>query len=363
MQHLHSERRPRAIPARAELILVCLTVVLAGCADNGSILLYRLPYADGTQVCVARDHLTHTPNTLRYDLAGSGGETPYRVVAAQTGVVRLIQDSNTINCCGGPSCGNNYVWIEHLGNEWTKYSHLETGSVRNDAGLSEGDVVVAGQFLGFESDIGRACSRCGSNDHLHFEVGVPTDPSNPVPNHDVPGAGGFIAGINRRARFCNVQDNTLVQGRDETASRCGLILSCLRSLDSPSTEGNCEQRLSGPVCVHEVGAPAGSLYQRGVHFTGNALKIDMDWCANADCDPQQTLGRAVELNITDSQGDVTALLLNCQNRRVSQAFQDVEQVSIVSHQGFPGNAECNGNTVASAFARWEICEVPAQLLD
>lgn len=355
--------RTRSGPATCVLALLGFVLLLTGCSDNGSILLYRLPYADGTQVCVGRDHLTHTPDTLRYDLGGTGGQTPYRVVAAQTGVVRLIQDSNTQNCCGGPSCGNNYVWIEHLGNEWTKYSHIETGSVRGDAGLSEGDVVVAGQFLGFESDVGRACSRCGSTDHLHFEVGVPTDPSNPVPNHDVAGAGGFIVGSNRRARFCNVQDGTLVEGRDETASRCNLILSCLRSVESPSTEGQCADRLSGPVCVREVNAGEQPLYQRGSDFSSDALKIDMDWCANASCDPQVTSGRAVELNITHTQGDVTSILLNCQNPRVSQAFQSVEQVSIRSHQGLPGNAACNGNTVAAAFARWEICEVPAQLLD
>ena len=44
-----------------------------------------------------------------------------------------------------------------------------------DAGLSVGDSVSAGTFLGCEDDVG-----CASGTHLHFEVGVPEDPADPI---------------------------------------------------------------------------------------------------------------------------------------------------------------------------------------
>src|SRR6266542_6470306 len=54
--------------------------------------VYRLPYADGTQVKVFADFITHTPPG-RLDLYAAGGEKPYRVVAAAAGRIVAIQDS------------------------------------------------------------------------------------------------------------------------------------------------------------------------------------------------------------------------------------------------------------------------------
>lgn len=363
MKIRHGSTRPlvdRALP-RVICTGLVIAVFLGGCAGNNSIWLYRLPYADGTEVCVGRDHLTHTPQQNRFDLAGVGGSGEYRVVAAQTGVVRIIKDDMSQNCCGNPSCGNNYVWIEHVGGEWSKYSHLAQNSVSVDAGLEEDDVVVAGEFIGIEDDVGRACSRCGSTDHVHFEVGVPTDPANPILNPAAPNNGGFLAGANRRARFCNVQAATLVQGRNEVASRCDVLLACLQSSESPSTEGNCQEGLGGEVCVREVSSGAAPIYTRGVDFTGAAVKINLEWCAGPNCDPGQSVGRGVVLQVMEAGGAVNELVLDCNNRSVSQAFGDVEEIRIESLQA--SGAACNGNTVPDAFARWEICEVPSQLLE
>jgi hypothetical protein len=67
------------------------------------------------------------------------------------------------------TCTNNYVWIQHEpGEEWSKYSHVATGTVTgappSGAGLGEGDAVVAGQFLGNEGNVGMAT---GANDGRH----------------------------------------------------------------------------------------------------------------------------------------------------------------------------------------------------
>ncbi len=88
--------------------------------------------------------------------------------------------------------------------------HFETGSVKEDAGLSEGDSVTAGTFLGFESDIGNADGK-----HLHFEVGIPTDPSDPI--HE---KSGFIKGVNRIPLLCGPPNFIFVTGSIYTAKGC-----------------------------------------------------------------------------------------------------------------------------------------------
>jgi hypothetical protein len=70
-----------------------------------------------------------------------------------------------------------------------------------DAGRAVGDAVEAGTFLGFEDEVG-----CADGKHLHFEVGVPTDPANPI------NSGGFLIGSNRIPRFCGLPDDVLVDG-------------------------------------------------------------------------------------------------------------------------------------------------------
>lgn len=201
---------------------------------------YRLPYADGTDVRVNRDFETHSP-IGRYDLKGKNGG-PYAVVAAADGWVRFIVDSNT----GHGTGDNNYVWIEHpypycqppgvtwpgkaadydatcvpcsgdFCNEWSKHSHMAEDSTTVDAGLSEGDWVTAGTFLGWESDIGHA-----SGDHLHWEV-AKLDPDHPLSNaangwtHDWSGD-GWAGSPNVLPSICGI--GVLHQGETHTAAPC-----------------------------------------------------------------------------------------------------------------------------------------------
>lgn len=135
--------------------------------------IYRLPYENGTEVRITSDHTTHPTALNRLDMEGINGSGNYTIVAAGDGWIRLIEDDNTVNCDSG--CDNNYVWIEHPNGEWSKYSHFQTNSV-DAAGISLDEFVSSGTPLGLEGDIGNA----PGGQHLHFEVAVPNDRSNPI---------------------------------------------------------------------------------------------------------------------------------------------------------------------------------------
>lgn len=173
---------------------------------------YRIPYADGTDVRVSRDHNLHTPKG-RYDMSGRGGSKPYRIVAAASGRIVAIEDrfSQQQDSDTAPQCNNNYVWIEHPNGEWTKYSHMTKGSTTGKAKLRVGQAVTSGQYLGDEGAVG-----CAGGDHLHFEVGSPrdSDPFNSV--------GGFLrdnsgSKRNRIARICGIPNGVFASGRDYSA--------------------------------------------------------------------------------------------------------------------------------------------------
>lgn len=155
--------------ARAWLWLAGVIPLLVGCAVGQ----YRMPYQDGTLVLVAQDHDSHSsPEASMYDMVAQNA-SPAEVVAAASGFVRFIEDSNE-----EPTEDNNYVWIEHpqfsyecdgeICTEWTVYAHFTKDSVTGVAGLSVNDPVDAGDFLGYESNVG--FSNPDSFVHLHWNV-------------------------------------------------------------------------------------------------------------------------------------------------------------------------------------------------
>ncbi len=179
--------------------LVGTILLMAGCAQGE----YRMPYENGTVVEVATDHVTHSsPKAYMYDLVAQN-PAPVAIVAAAPGWIRFIEDSHE-----EPTNDNNYVWIEHpypfcpvdarradwpgkpanygstcipcdrdFCNEWTTYAHMTKNSVRGNAGLSEGDWVEAGDFLGYEDEVGVA-----SGEHLHWHVAVIPPDTQPTFN-------------------------------------------------------------------------------------------------------------------------------------------------------------------------------------
>jgi murein DD-endopeptidase MepM/ murein hydrolase activator NlpD len=184
--------------------------------------IYRIPFIDGSVVTANNDHHNHPNVPNRVDLGGGDDNT---IVAAASGIIRGIvdhngdsndlgdglaadlvtpQDDSLEHSClddededgdaiedstvkGFCSQHNNYVWIEHPNGEWTKYTHMATGSVTQDAplgfGWQVGDVIFVGQAIGRQSDIGSA-----SGTHLHFEVAA-IPPGTSPPFSDL---GGFI---------------------------------------------------------------------------------------------------------------------------------------------------------------------------
>jgi len=197
--------------------------------------VYRLPFADGTDVGFSNDHTNHPASLNRIDMTAAGGAFG-TVVAAGAGWVRIIVENNDTKCpnanndpdgdgvvtvaennaaqlsaCGGysgpssfccerdfeanggncPGAGtclgtpNNFVWIEHPNGEWTKYTHMQRGSVGTGmdnngnpgAGRVQDEFVTAGTPLGIEGDVGFA-----GGPHVHFEVAVPNHVQLPPPN-------------------------------------------------------------------------------------------------------------------------------------------------------------------------------------
>jgi hypothetical protein len=191
---------------RNRLSFALVAGLLAGNASaiDFSRGVYRIPYANGTQVKVTRDHVQHGEG--RIDMAGRGGG-PYRIVAAADGTIRFIEDGfdKRIQCTDADNKSipiseqkNNFVWIEHANGEWSKYSHMAKGSTTGKANLRVGQFVRAGTYLGDESDVG-----CASGDHLHFEIGIPRA-TNPLTS-----TGGFLADNkdghrNRVPRICGI---------------------------------------------------------------------------------------------------------------------------------------------------------------
>jgi murein DD-endopeptidase MepM/ murein hydrolase activator NlpD len=204
-------------------------------AQQFSSGIYRMPYSNNVKFLVSNDHLTHQPKT-RYDLVGQGGagaNPTYPIVAAAAGTVMWIMDTNTVTC-STCTAANNYVWIRHSNGEWTKYTHFMTGSVRTNAGLTNGQFVTAGTYLGNEGQIGAA-----SGDHLHFEVGVPdngylyTNAFQTNLTNAFQVSGGFINGINLIPLICGIPGNIMIDGNILTAVNCSGG-SCINDIVLPA---------------------------------------------------------------------------------------------------------------------------------
>lgn len=149
--------------------------------------VYRMPFESGFTIEINQDHLTHAP-LGRYDMEGIDlGDVcdVYPIVSVAGGIVRHVVDVHDTSCTDGCGIFNNYVWIEHINGEWSKYTHFSQGSVTN-AGISVGDTVCAGTLLGYECYVGSTSP--AYNEHLHFELRLPNNPTNPP----IDPAGGFL---------------------------------------------------------------------------------------------------------------------------------------------------------------------------
>lgn len=177
--------------------------------------VYRLPFADGTEVSVFDDAASHRP-VGAVDLVGEPREGKlHRIVAAADGTVMAIQDGFSEQQSGRAAslCHNNFLWLAHPNGEWTLYGHMATGTTSGKAGLKVGDHVRAGQYVGDEGAVG-----CAMLNHVHFEVAVP-QAGDPIDK------GGFLNGNEQRQRmrvprFCDLEEQTVRKDVHYTAAAC-----------------------------------------------------------------------------------------------------------------------------------------------
>ncbi len=192
-------------------ILISITT-MAQPAFEFSRNIYRSPYANGTQYGVAQDDITHSPLGA-FDLRATLVDdcVTNKIVAAAAGIVKFKVDIYNVSGPGN-SASNNYVWISHANGEWTKYTHFAQNSVV----VNVGNVVAAGQFLGYECSIG-AVSPAGFR-HLHFECRAPVDPLSPPMDL----TGGFMDASEPRLIpvICDIPNNYYTKADIYTASNC-----------------------------------------------------------------------------------------------------------------------------------------------
>lgn len=345
-----------------------------------SAATYRIPYADGSQLRVTNDHHNHGgfPGNDRIDMV-SDAPAPGTIVAAASGVIRAIVefhgDSNN-NGDGADRNGNsgtlvngvahtdaaehscqdasedtdgdgvldggedldgdgtldtsiansvvpglcqnynNYVWIEHPNGEWSKYTHMATGSVPNS--LVVGGPVLVGQTLGTEADIGRASGR-----HLHHEIANPTNSADPTPfsgpfidpDPGVAGdeyfAGGFIQGTNAAPFVCDIAgnlyaDNTTSPGANTyTANPCTNTAPAAQAGGPYSVPEGSTVQLDGSASSDPENAILTFSWSPGTNLTSGSSNPPL---LNGDAPTYSGLDDTVDvlsLTVSDVGGDVT----------------------------------------------------------
>ncbi len=192
----------------------------------------QVPFACGRSFTVSQAHETgsHLNNdTYAWDFRMPEGEP---IVAALDGVVRMARGDSTAGGCGIEFAKDaNYVVLAHAGGLETQYLHFQKVMVK------AGDVVKAGELIGFSGKTGWAC---GS--HLHFKVAqTQTDGwNNPSVHATV-------------ARYGDPQTGTLIFAGDCSESR-----PYIASMDrTPTTVGDGKQGSGGGTAPTGGASPFG----------------------------------------------------------------------------------------------------------
>lgn len=126
-----------------------------------SKFLYELPFEAGETYIVSQGYdgrFSHRGENA-IDFALDIGE---KVYAARGGIVYKVVEEHS-RSCHQSSCQefNNYITVYHSDGTFSEYSHLKY----NGANVEIGDIVEAGDFLGYSGNTGWS-----SGPHLHFVV-------------------------------------------------------------------------------------------------------------------------------------------------------------------------------------------------
>ena len=130
---------------------------------DGSNYTYRLPFRSDFDAYVSQGNngtFSHQ-NTNAIDFTVDEGTPLY---AARKGIVGAIEESATESCDTRGACSANYVSLVHQDGTVSEYLHLQTNGVL----VELGDVVEAGQFIGYSGNTGFS-----TGPHLHFHVKLP----------------------------------------------------------------------------------------------------------------------------------------------------------------------------------------------
>ena len=122
--------------------------------------------------CSIFSHTSNSSMGYAYDLWRSAGH----VLASAGGLVVYAHGSVTCNSCDAagcsdyvPGCSSNSGWgnaviVEHADGTYTKYTHIQHGSLR----VATGAAACPGLWLGTQGHTG-CTSGSGCGDHLHFQ--------------------------------------------------------------------------------------------------------------------------------------------------------------------------------------------------
>lgn len=152
----------------------------------------------------------------------------------------------------------------------------------------------------------------------------------------------------------------------DTLSEGDLILpfevgnKCIQSKASPDMAGNCIKVDGGNVCVNRLGGNANpnvaTSYRKGVDFFTSSVKLELQWCPNANCNSNSEVnGGGIDVIIDTFTGGGGAIVfsVDCNNPTLVQVISDVERITI---QQPASNSQCDGKSFEYSFGRWQICE-------
>jgi len=329
--------------------------------------IYRIPYANGTNVKVTRDFSTHNP-IGRFDMHGKGGG-PHRIVAAADGTIRHIEDSRSKNqhiwriLRNTPDCFNNYVWIEHANNEWSKYSHMQFGTTTTKAKLKVGDHVTQGDYLGDEGNVG-----CASPGHLHFEiVKIEVDDSNPKVAENSGDLEDYDFEEQRNPRFSDLTGKvfTIKDGENYIAGglpgcrkdpdclegnycNAGVDLSANRCMPLKEDNATCDVAGGGHQCKSGY-CKFGRCYTPHSVGVGQTCYVN-DACAEGKCSDIEGL-KGVCVCKADA---------DCSEGKYCDAGIDLNQNKCMPKKA--DNASCDaiggGHQCKSGYCKWSKCYTP-----
>jgi len=150
--------------------------------------LYKLPYESGRNSFLLRGYdglFSHERGSFALDFNMVEGTN---VLAARSGKVIRVEDSNTGMCPFDQTCSNNLIEIRHEDGTVSSYLHIQQGGgcVEVQKTVQQGDVIAKSGRVGIST-----------GPHLHFDVSGADEPTYAdVSGDGIPRPQGFYTSAN-----------------------------------------------------------------------------------------------------------------------------------------------------------------------